>query len=121
MAGGGRELADRGRRALDLLRRVLAWRRQRLHDSLAGRIRLTADRVAVAVRHHDEEPAAVLERQLETEELGVLLRFVVQREGRAEVVARSDDRDSDLEVVLVRGADRVGEAPGRARVDLRVE
>ena len=89
-------------RGLDLLRRVPPGRWKVLQHLRSLRVRIAVHRGAVALRHHDEQAVAIHERQLEPEELGVLLRLVEERERSAEIRRAHDDRDSDPIVLLLR-------------------
>src|SRR5262245_966606 len=103
----GSKLPDRDRGRLDLLRRVRTGRRQAPQHAGRRRVRLSADCVAVAVRHHDEQAPAVHELELEPEELRIALRLAEERERRAEIRRRVDYRRLDLVPGLVSGLERL--------------
>ena len=81
-------------------------RRQRLAAGLGGRDgvddRLVASvRLAIAahgepIRHHDEQPPFVDERELSAEEACIRLRLLPTLVDGAQVVGPADQRDSDL-------------------------
>ena len=108
-------------RCLDLLRRVPPGRRELLQHGTPLRIGIALDGIAVPRRHDDEQPVAVHKRELEPEELRVLLWLAEKREGRAEIGRAEDHRDPDPEMLLVRFAQDTVEAFHRAAVDLRRE
>jgi hypothetical protein len=113
-----RELADRGLCAAYLAGRVPSRRRKGLEEPARLRIGLAVDRVAEPVGHDDDQPAAIDERELETQELRVALRLAEEREGRPEVARRVDDCHPDLEVVALGRRQQGVQALGLRLVDL---